>query len=1045
MDLLLDTSRGNIVCNSVQEVQDKLHHSLASKLSDTRAEHASLTFELRHNTIFHLSADAESNSNDGTVNPGNPVHQYAIARSVNVLETVQNQPPDDPVLQRTVAKHIVGAIGVIDSSSWIAREVSRNAQGWTFTYICKDSLLAWNRANAKNTERPVIGSHSGPGSLDPTNSSRPAFDCRGTLSVAFSKSARGVIVKYSHTPIHKTVQQLMDLLAPPPQPAPVNKNNGNSRRTSKVRRPPPTEGEEGPRRKRPKKKRKAPEAPMGEPAIGDGQNTATNTESQSVEPQGTNPSDPRMMPVLNVHPEEAERRRQLALDLLNARGIDPTTLSAEQFSIFSNQAPDLQATSLEMLARYGAERLRIVHPSDEGRSSTNSTPAQEQSANVTSAGGSASVPTSGTTETPTKKKRTRGKALKNQKNEVPIADGAVLPVEQSGEVGTTSSTLKPSGRKTRGSCKTCKDRKVKCTKQHPTCSVCKDAGLECVYLLAKPRPKSEKPATKAAEVEDSDVPGEMEQFQALNQVQQETALVSPAPRSPSPQVQMLMQHSAPTIVPPPLDPDNEEFIPDPNILSGPTEHSHTTTNPPPSQYYQDSHTGLTFPQNPQMSSGHTTMPTLTFPESQTRETRSPTSPNMTFSSTAHHNEHQSGLGYTQPVVATHQKKPSTSTSGRRSLPTASQNRPTPVPAPVIPQHASNWNASHTTVHTASTSPTLTKQQEPKRSRSRKSGVEASQQAHDSLNQVMAIPQAVVQQQSQPSSATSSPYQAAAQPKSRQGHRSRTNTPVAYTSRPLPQAPQAAVNPPYNTTPSTSIPNYDSYSRYDNSTQAQAQYDGMSNEQSSSRITYKPGAYRPNPVTTTSTSYSSAPAYDHARTTTPSNPLLQAFSPSVGYNSHSATGTQWPTSQTRGNQQNAQAHTNTARPTASTTTSTTHSYGTREAEPQAQRQAPSYNQPQSQPQSYGSYSSTQQANTNQQQTQQNWYGFQNPNTNNNGSNTNQSSYHSTRSGKYSGTGSSSQPAYNNHGSNVPNYSGHGYGSGADDQALYDILRASGPTH
>lgn len=156
------------MCNSVQDIQDILHNLLTARSSDTRADHASITFELRYYTVFHLNADAENGPADGVVDPAQP-QQQPITRSVNASETIQNQPSDDPVLQRAVAKHIIGAMGIIDSSSWTVRQVSREAQGWTFTYICKDSLQAWNRANAKNAEKPAIGSYSGPGGLDPTH------------------------------------------------------------------------------------------------------------------------------------------------------------------------------------------------------------------------------------------------------------------------------------------------------------------------------------------------------------------------------------------------------------------------------------------------------------------------------------------------------------------------------------------------------------------------------------------------------------------------------------------------------------------------------------------------------------------------------------------------------------------------------------------------------------------------------------------------------------------------------------------------------------
>ncbi|XDG06762.1 hypothetical protein ABKA04_006377 [Annulohypoxylon sp. FPYF3050] len=459
MDALLnlDSPRGNYVCSSIREIQDKLHHSLASKSSDTRAEHTSLTFEFRHNTVFHLNADNENNNPDGAVDPTSQSQQQPIARSVNVSETVQSQPTDDPVLQRAVAKHIVGAMGVVDSSTWVVRQVSRSAQGWTFTYICKDSLQAWNRANGKSVEKPVIASYSGPGSLDPTNASRPAFDCRGTLTITFSKSARSVVVKYNHTPIHKTVQQLFELLAPDLPPPPANKGNVTNQRTPRVKRPPPAEGEEGSRRKRARKKGKAPEAPMEDPvnpAGGSGQ-----ADQNAPEPQNVSQNNVHYTSVINVPPDEAARRRQTAIELLTAEGIDPATLSQEQFEIFSNQSPDLQKTSLEMLKMYGAERLRIVHPPDvEEDTPSTSTPAEAQSSNVTPATTSVPVATPTATETPTKKpKRSR----KKKSDAAAAKPSAVVPVEQNGEVGTTTSTLKLTARKTRGNCETCKSRKRK--------------------------------------------------------------------------------------------------------------------------------------------------------------------------------------------------------------------------------------------------------------------------------------------------------------------------------------------------------------------------------------------------------------------------------------------------------------------------------------------------------------------------------------------------------------------------------------------------------
>ncbi|RYP64757.1 hypothetical protein DL771_008611 [Monosporascus sp. 5C6A] len=66
----------------------------------------------------------------------------------------------------------------------------------------------------------------------------------------------------------------------------------------------------------------------------------------------------------NIPPAEAARRRERAVRLLTSKGVDPATLSAEQFDVFANQAPQLQEVSLGMFAKHGAEKLRIVQPDD---------------------------------------------------------------------------------------------------------------------------------------------------------------------------------------------------------------------------------------------------------------------------------------------------------------------------------------------------------------------------------------------------------------------------------------------------------------------------------------------------------------------------------------------------------------------------------------------------------------------------------------------------------------------------------------------------------
>ncbi|KAH7035557.1 uncharacterized protein B0I36DRAFT_360902 [Microdochium trichocladiopsis] len=542
MDALLELGlpgdargRNNIACHSVDDLQSHFDGKIRAKCSEWRAEHVSVTREFQYHAMFNLSANAD----DATHDPVMLLQNDGATRRVTAAEAIEKQPSDDPELQKAIAKHIIGRIGAVDGTSWVAREVGRASQGWTFTYICKESLQAWTRATSKTPSKFAIGEWSGPGGLDSVNAVRPAFDCRGTLSIAFSKASRAIVVKYEHTPLHKTVAQLMDLLAPATIP-PVSAKTGaaNAHRTPKAKRPPlaegvestqkkrkrpaPSAGEEGlegeeppARKKKPRKSKVKPldsqatseatpasqaaaatqDAHAGPAAI-----TTTTAPATAMAMATTSPPAPSFTP-LNVPPAEAERRREAAIRLLAGKGINPSTLSNEQLNIFANQAPSLQETSLEMFAMYGAERLRIVHPND-AADNNSASPAPAGAAPIPAANIDPSL--SGPQAAPEDGGSTK----------VSIGDGAVVDVEENGVVGTTTSTLKPSGiRMTRGACDNCKRRKVKCTEERPECSNCVlTPGEQCFYAPAKPRRKSEKTLAEAH----SDQEAEMEPDQAAN-------------------------------------------------------------------------------------------------------------------------------------------------------------------------------------------------------------------------------------------------------------------------------------------------------------------------------------------------------------------------------------------------------------------------------------------------------------------------------------------------------------------------------------------------
>lgn len=249
-------------------------------------------------------------------------------------------------------------------------------------------------------------------------SARPAFDCRGSVKIAFVKSTKTINVRYEHTPMHKTVGELIELLAPAPAApivkTPVTKVKGpktpkearspgepkrKTPRSSKKRAEAngvPREGSQAKRRR--KKDHPEPAETVLPPEVtgtlpgGDssesqlyngnidssqgGTPNASQPPSSGVYPAGlvNTPNDvqpeapanveEQAHSILNLPPGEAARRREVAINLLKENNIDPQSLTAEQFNIFANQSPELQQDSLRLLVKYGAERLRIVHPSN---------------------------------------------------------------------------------------------------------------------------------------------------------------------------------------------------------------------------------------------------------------------------------------------------------------------------------------------------------------------------------------------------------------------------------------------------------------------------------------------------------------------------------------------------------------------------------------------------------------------------------------------------------------------------------------------------------
>jgi hypothetical protein len=186
MEALLGASPSNPSCGSIADLQGQLRDLLNSRVTETRAEHVSVTFEIRATTTFDVPVT--ENENDALENASNIDPLLGGARSIaapavdgnggqprrriNAIDALINQPADDASLQTTITRHIIASLGEVDGSKWTVRQVSRNEHGWSFIYICKDSWQSWNRQAAKTPAKTVIGEWSKEGGQDPVHLGR---------------------------------------------------------------------------------------------------------------------------------------------------------------------------------------------------------------------------------------------------------------------------------------------------------------------------------------------------------------------------------------------------------------------------------------------------------------------------------------------------------------------------------------------------------------------------------------------------------------------------------------------------------------------------------------------------------------------------------------------------------------------------------------------------------------------------------------------------------------------------------------------------------
>lgn len=186
---MLGAGQPNPSCGSIADLQDRLRKLFSDHVKETRVEHISVTFELRATTVFEVpvtETENEALENASNIDPllGGARPSAASAavanggqatRRVNAIDALISQPLDDPVLQTSITRHIISGLNEVDGSNWTVRQVSRDQQGWTFTYICNDSWQSWSRQSSKAPAKVLIGEWSEKGGQDPVHMGRFVF------------------------------------------------------------------------------------------------------------------------------------------------------------------------------------------------------------------------------------------------------------------------------------------------------------------------------------------------------------------------------------------------------------------------------------------------------------------------------------------------------------------------------------------------------------------------------------------------------------------------------------------------------------------------------------------------------------------------------------------------------------------------------------------------------------------------------------------------------------------------------------------------------
>lgn len=183
-------------CKDIDDLETNLREYLAAPTAP--AEHATIKFHFPSTSAFLVYTrdfKRDSSTNWTSADVTDLVKRTAVS-VVEVLQPTQN-PKDQIIRQKAVARTIIEAIQKVDrfrysfNNNWLSKE----DQAHRFSFFCNDSTL--NKGRAAN----------GGAGTEGREHRKPAYECKGFISVKFSVTKNNLEVHYTHIPLHKTYDE----------------------------------------------------------------------------------------------------------------------------------------------------------------------------------------------------------------------------------------------------------------------------------------------------------------------------------------------------------------------------------------------------------------------------------------------------------------------------------------------------------------------------------------------------------------------------------------------------------------------------------------------------------------------------------------------------------------------------------------------------------------------------------------------------------------------------------------------------------------------